>query len=179
MDASTTRRGLLLGAAASLLPGWAAAAQKALTIDLVHQSAGERLRILYYLDGRVDAGALARIDWFLRDRHVGQAIQIDRHLIYGLSIVQYFVTAYGGAERPISVLSGYRSAETNRRLVETGGAAVNSFHITGQAIDFRMEGVPTAGLARLARALGAGGIGIYPQANFVHMDTGPKRGWVR
>jgi uncharacterized protein YcbK (DUF882 family) len=32
-------------------------------------------------------------------------------------------------------------------------------------------------LARTARALGAGGVGVYRSSSFIHVDTGPVRTW--
>ena len=79
---------------------------------------------------------------------------------------------------PISVISGYRSEATNRMLAKkNAGVARNSYHIRGQAIDFRIEGVETSVIRDMGIRLRVGGVGFYKKSNFVHLDTGPKRHW--
>jgi uncharacterized protein YcbK (DUF882 family) len=78
--------------------------------------------------------------------------------------------------RPILVTSGYRTEATNERLRRQGiDAARNSFHLRGCAVDIQMPGVAPASMADLGSLLGLGGVGVY--ANFVHLDTGPRRTW--
>ena len=83
------------------------------------------------------------------------------------------------ADGTIEVISGFRSAETNERLRRRGGGGVasRSLHLQGRALDLRMEGVPLARLRDAALELQAGGVGFYPESNFVHIDTGRVRRW--
>jgi uncharacterized protein YcbK (DUF882 family) len=55
--------------------------------------------------------------------------------------------------------------------------SAHSLHMTGQAVDIRLPGVPLASLRNAALALKAGGVGYYPQSDFVHVDVGPVRTW--
>nr|WP_247896335.1 DUF882 domain-containing protein [Azospirillum argentinense] len=55
--------------------------------------------------------------------------------------------------------------------------AQNSFHMQGKAIDLRVPGLPLRTLQRAALSLRGGGVGYYPDSNFVHVDVGPKRQW--
>jgi uncharacterized protein YcbK (DUF882 family) len=50
-------------------------------------------------------------------------------------------------------------------------------HIEGKASDIRIQGVELRDLHRAALSLAAGGVGYYPQSNFVHVDTGRVRRW--
>ena len=77
------------------------------------------------------------------------------------------------------IISGYRSPVTNSMLRKTGGGGVakRSLHMEGRAIDIRLVGVDTARLRDAALALGAGGVGFYPESDFLHIDTGPVRSW--
>ncbi len=80
--------------------------------------------------------------------------------------------------RPLEVICGYRSPETNARLAAVNpGVARNSFHVRGQACDIRMPGVEIGRLHEAALALRAGGVGYYPRSGFIHVDTGPVRTW--
>ena len=90
----------------------------------------------------------------------------------------YLVNTKLNNNHPISVISGYRSVETNRMLAEMNpGVARNSYHTKGQAIDLRIEGIETSAIRDMGIRLRVGGVGFYKKSNFVHLDTGPRRHW--
>ncbi|MND03666.1 Peptidase M15 [compost metagenome] len=62
-------------------------------------------------------------------------------------------------------------------VATTDGVSSNSLHMRGKAIDVRLAGVPLARLRDLALARAAGGVGYYPDSNFVHLDVGRPRSW--
>jgi hypothetical protein len=81
--------------------------------------------------------------------------------------------------RQLNVNSGYRSPEYNASL---RGAARNSYHMQGMAMDISWAGINSETreeFVRIARSNGFRGIGRYgPSAgNFVHIDIGPERTW--
>jgi uncharacterized protein YcbK (DUF882 family) len=84
-------------------------------------------------------------------------------------------------DAPFHIISGYRSPHTNALLRERGGAstgvASHSLHMVGQAIDIRVPGVRLEHLRNAAKALKIGGVGFYPDLNFVHVDVGRVRYW--
>jgi uncharacterized protein YcbK (DUF882 family) len=45
------------------------------------------------------------------------------------------------------------------------------------AIDIRMHGTPLPKIHNVALAMKRGGVGYYPDSEFVHMDVGPIRKW--
>jgi uncharacterized protein YcbK (DUF882 family) len=47
----------------------------------------------------------------------------------------------------------------------------------GRAIDVRLPGIALADLRDAALLLKAGGVGYYPDQQFVHIDTGRVRHW--
>ena len=59
----------------------------------------------------------------------------------------------------------------------TEGVAPNSLHLEGRAVDVRLSGVATARLRDAALDLARGGVGYYPQSDFIHLDTGRVRSW--
>jgi uncharacterized protein YcbK (DUF882 family) len=83
------------------------------------------------------------------------------------------------SDATIEVISGYRSPATNERLRRRGGGGVasRSLHLQGRALDIRMVGVPLSILRDAALDLRAGGVGFYPESNFLHIDTGTVRRW--
>jgi uncharacterized protein YcbK (DUF882 family) len=109
---------------------------------------------------------------FLRDLHSGQKTQIDVGVIDFLADV---LDAVG--ETKATILSAYRTAETNEMLARTTfGVAEHSQHIVGRALDIRLETRLSDAMTR-ARAMQRGGVGWYPHSRFIHIDTGPIRNW--
>ena len=112
----------------------------------------------------------------LRDNHVAPSqgnVYISIRLIETLWAVQQ-VLAQQGVRAPIVVHSGYRTPETNAR---TEGAAYNSLHMYGMAVDFDVPGVGIGDLADICWSCpGAGGVGSYA-GGWVHLDTGSHRFW--
>jgi uncharacterized protein YcbK (DUF882 family) len=179
---SWNRRRVLLGgalagiAAGGLLRGACAAAQSETVrrIALLNLHTDEHLEIEYFRDGVYNAAALARIEHVLRDFRTGAAHDIDPLLMDYLGEV----AAKLGKEPRFSVISGYRSPETNARLHErSAGVAQHSLHMQGRAIDVRMAGIDCADLATWALTLQRGGVGYYHASDFVHLDTGAFRTW--
>ena len=143
-------------------------------IALNNLHTGERLEIEYFRDEAYIPAALAAIEVLLRDFRNGDKHAIDPKLMDYL----VDVAAQVGAPAAYSVISGYRSPETNERLHErSSGVAQKSLHMQGRAIDVRMTGVDCADLAARAEGLKRGGVGYYRGSNFVHLDTGAFRTW--
>jgi uncharacterized protein YcbK (DUF882 family) len=55
--------------------------------------------------------------------------------------------------------------------------AVNSFHMKGMATDIRLQNVDLSKLHKAALSLQKGGVGYYPESDFIHVDVGPVRSW--
>jgi uncharacterized protein YcbK (DUF882 family) len=149
----------------------AAAAKR---IALLNLHTGERLDIEYFRNGAHLPEALSAIEVLLRDFRTGERHAIDPDLMDYLVQVAH----RSGVDPAFSVISGYRSPQTNARLREqSGGVARHSLHIEGRAIDVRINGVDCADLAAHALDLQRGGVGYYRASNFVHLDTGAFRTW--
>ena len=73
---------------------------------------------------------------------------------------------------PVRVNSTCRSRAHNARV----GGARRSFHLTGNAADFRISSEPRAVLAFLRERKDVGGLKHYGHGVF-HIDTGPRRTW--
>jgi uncharacterized protein YcbK (DUF882 family) len=143
-------------------------------IALLNLHTDERLDIEYFRDGVHVPAALSAIEVLLRDFRTGERHPIDPGLMDYL--VQVAQTA--GVDPKFSVISGYRSPQTNARLHErSAGVARHSLHIEGRAIDVRMAGIDCADLAAHALGLKRGGVGYYRASDFVHLDTGAFRTW--
>lgn len=143
-------------------------------LSFLNLHTGERLRTVYWQDGRYLPESLTDIDYLLRDFRTGDIKPIDTRLLDLLTEVN----AQTGASEPLHVISGYRSPETNAMLAaRSGGVAKNSYHLKGMAIDVRLPGCALKRLRSVGISLQRGGVGYYPKSNFVHLDTGPVRTW--
>ncbi|MEP6885554.1 MAG: DUF882 domain-containing protein [Gammaproteobacteria bacterium] len=143
-------------------------------IALLNLHTDERLEIEYSRDGTYVSEALSAIQVLLRDFRTGEQHVIDPSLLDYLVEVAHRV----GADPVFSVISGYRSPQTNAAMHEkSAGVAQHSLHMEGRAIDVRMTGINCADLAARAEDLQRGGVGYYRASNFVHLDTGAFRIW--
>jgi uncharacterized protein YcbK (DUF882 family) len=148
------------------------------TISLHHIHTNEDIAITYKRDGRYDEAALDKLNWFLRDWRRNQVIRMDPQLID----LAWEVQRETGSTRPIWVVCGYRSPETNAMLRRrSSGVARFSQHMLGHAMDFYVPGVRLEELRVIGLRLQRGGVGFYPSSGspFVHMDTGGVRMWPR
>jgi len=170
-----TRRkmfGMGLAAAGSLmLPAPAIASSRgAHSLRMTNGNTGETFRHTLIADGRWVPQALAEFDWFARDWREDAEYPIDP----GSLAVMIKLQKMMDTSEPMVLLSGYRTPQTNRKL---RGAAKNSLHLRGLAIDITQPGRNLRDLHRAAVSLKAGGVGYYPNNNFVHIDSGRLRHW--
>jgi uncharacterized protein YcbK (DUF882 family) len=157
--------------APATLRGPAAAPRRAYLHDL---HTGDTLDEVYFADGRYVPGALAAAMGVLRDWRNGEEHTIDP----GLFDVLHNLRTKTEASAPFQIISGYRSPATNAKMhAESHEVAAKSQHTFGKALDIRIEGVDLARLHQAALSLNAGGVGYYPQSDFVHVDVGPVRRW--
>ena len=143
-------------------------------IALLNLHTDERLSVEYFRDGAYLPNALSSIESCLRDFRTGQRHIIDPSLMDYLVQVAHSL----GVEPAFSVISGYRSPQTNAYLhAKSAEVSQHSLHMQGRAIDVRIAGVDCASLAAHALDLKRGGVGYYRASDFVHLDTGAFRTW--
>lgn len=170
--------GAAVGAGLTAAPmlGWAEpltdATMRSVAMNNLHT--GESIEAVYWADGDYIPDVLDAVNYHLRDYRTGDVHQIDPRLLDLLDAVN---TATGTKGR-FEVISGYRSAATNAMLRERSEeVAKKSFHMSGMAIDVRLPDVDLSRLHGAVLSLDRGGVGYYPESNFVHMDVGPRRCW--
>ena len=144
------------------------------SIHLVHTQTGDKLKLTYFEKGRYINNALHEINHLLRDYHTNDVHPMDTALIDQL----YDLKQTLGINQPIQVVSAYRAPETNAALRRiSSGVAEHSYHMQGRAIDIRIEGLQAHVIKKAALSMARGGVGYYPESNFVHLDTGDIRSW--
>ena len=78
----------------------------------------------------------------------------------------------------VMVVSAFRHPKYNLILRKKGHqVARDSQHTHGNAVDFYLPKVPTMTLHAWAKSQAIGGVGLYLDSGFVHMDTGKIRFW--
>jgi len=128
---------------------------------------GESLTLRYY--GYLSSAEHAAFNNLARDRRQNISSMMDGALI---DILQRIVkkSGQGGS---FMLLSGFRTRATNAILP---GAAANSFHLAGQALDISRDGMTVMEMGT-SLTQHSGGLGLYGDNGFVHIDTGPNRRW--
>jgi uncharacterized protein YcbK (DUF882 family) len=120
----------------------------------------EQLKVnIYNDDGSYNVDSLRAVSHVLRCKRTDAEKDMEPRLLTVLSIIY---DHFGG--KPLQVVSGYR----NQRKV-------TSYHFKGSASDIRIPGVKPLKVRNFAETLDAGGmgIGLYPRAEFVHVDVRP------
>jgi uncharacterized protein YcbK (DUF882 family) len=144
-------------------------------LRMFHTHTGEHIDVIYRQGSAYDPEALKKLDAFLRDSRTGDVHAFDPRLF---DLLSDLTAAAGQPDGEINVICGYRTPVTNEYLrAHTTGVAKNSLHMQAEAIDIRLPGVKTSHLRELALQLGRGGVGFYPESDFIHVDVGPVRHW--
>ncbi len=136
---------------------------------------GERMRIrVIGAEGQVLEAGRKKLAYMLRSGPDDLQRLPDKRLVKLL----YHTAAHFGRQREVVLISGHRSAPFNKlRTTQSKQVSKKSRHVRGQAIDFRISGVAITTLYRWLKKKRWGGLGLYPDSNFVHLDTGPVRLW--
>lgn len=127
--------------------------------------------------GNYDRHILSSLDWVFRCNYDQAYLPMD---LWVVELLNYVSKHLG--DPLIRIHSGYRTPEYNAMLCRRSeGVARNSLHMYGQAIDFSVPGLPIKKLCQVAmfarNRMGYGGIGYYPGAGFIHLDSGRHRTW--
>ena len=118
----------------------------------------------------------ATADRFLRDHYTNSPGKMEPKLI------EIVVAAAQSFNSPtVTVVSGFRHPKYNLILRKKGHqVARDSQHTHGNAVDFYIAPQSTARTLELhtwAKDQKIGGVGLYLDSGFVHMDTGKIRFW--
>lgn len=132
-------------------------------VTLYRVATRERMRVRFLSrNGRPRRAAVRRLTEFLRDRRSGSTHPPSTRLIQLLSRIS---DHFGG--RVVHIMSGFRPPGTNTRE--------SSRHVTGDAVDLKVQGVPNRTLIEFLRTLPECGVGFYPNSSFVHFDVRERR----
>ena len=122
-------------------------------IDVIGQRPGTRASLRLYADaGEIDDTARAEFERVA-------AHDDEPHALAARLEQLVFKAAYRFKGAPVDVVSSWRQHAGR--------------HSSGEALDFKLRGVPAATLAAYLRGLSRVGVGIYthPRTQFVHLDV--------
>jgi uncharacterized protein YcbK (DUF882 family) len=169
-----SRRSFLgyIGAATTTLavPNTVLAASSSHRLNLTNPHTGEAFKKTIIRDNTWVEDAFKQFGVFARDWRQKEVVDIHPNAILILLKLQKMM----GTDEPMVLLSGYRSLTTNNSLP---GAATNSLHLKGWAMDITQPGRSVNRLHSAAMSLKAGGVGKYTRESFVHIDCGTQRSW--
>lgn len=135
---------------------------------------GERIDMIYWIEGEYIGDAVKEVNHFMRDWRTDGVKSMDLRTIDIMAASHNLLDV----NEPYMLLSGYRSPQTNAMLrSRSRGVAKNSLHMRGQAADLRLSSRSVNQMAKAAIACQGGGVGRYSGSNFVHMDCGVVRSW--
>jgi uncharacterized protein YcbK (DUF882 family) len=153
------------------LPGGGAGRPRELWIT--RPQAQESARAVYWADGALQIEGYRAINRIYRDLYAGLERPIALGLL-NLNCAMQRAIAQIGPARPMVLLSGFRTVETNRRV----GGVEPSSHFVGEADDYIYPGLSFEDNLRLACLFQVGGLGVYPDRGSLHKDLGRWRVWV-
>jgi|GEM_PF-3141394 len=104
--------------------------------------------------------AIAAMKDFLRDRITQESVDIHPKLV---RLLYEMAKSFGNV---LYVTSGYRHPGN--------GTKPTSYHVKGMAADVKHPEVSGEELMEFAIAWGAGGVGLYPESNSIHVDVREK-----
>ena len=143
-------------------------------LRMISPRTGEKMDTIYWIEGEYIGEAVQEISTFMRDWRRNEAKAIDTRTIDIMAAAHNLM----GTTEPYTLLSGYRSPQTNAMLrSRSSGVAKHSLHLTGKAADLRMGSRSVNQMSQAAIACRAGGVGRYSRSDFVHMDCGVVRSW--
>lgn len=143
-------------------------------LDFLHLHTGESLSTTFFSGNQFVATEMSDVNYLLRDHHNGEVYDMNPELLNLL----YDVRSALGTQKPIHVISAYRSPATNEKLRKNSTkVAKKSLHMQGKAIDIRIPGVDVKDIHQAALAVKGGGVGLYTRSDFVHLDVGRVRRW--
>jgi uncharacterized protein YcbK (DUF882 family) len=142
-------------------------------LRITRPQAQESVRAVYWADGELQPEGYRAINRIYRDVQAG----MERPIALGLLNLNYVLqcaVALHWSPRPMVLLSGFRTPQTNRKV----GGVEPSVHCAGEADDYIYAGLSFEDNVRLARLFLVGGLGVYPDRGSLHKDLGRSRIWV-
>lgn len=143
-------------------------------LNVINSHTSERLNCVYWIEGEYVPEALAAFNYILRDWRENLIEPIDTRTLDIMAATHRRLES----SEPFHIISGYRCAKTNAMLAgRSRGVASKSYHVRAMAVDLSLKSRTVWEVAKAAKSLGQGGVGMYSRSKFTHVDSGPVREW--
>ncbi len=116
-------------------------------LHLHHLHTGETLDVVYRIGDTYIPGAIAKLNYFLRDHRTNDVSHYD---VKEFDLLHSVMGKLGKPDGVIDIVCGYRTPWSNnflRTRSASTGVAKNSQHMQAKAIDIRVPGVATSDAA--------------------------------
>jgi uncharacterized protein YcbK (DUF882 family) len=137
-------------------------------LQIRHAANGRRFSGIWHDGQAPDPVAMAELSEVLADTRSGRVRPFDAD-----AIAIAWELAQKQRVNELMVLSGFRTPETNRAVNGAG----DSQHLIAAALDVAVPAARYGAFSEAAIRLGKGGVGLYRNHGFVHLDSGPVRRW--
>ncbi|HEY4038109.1 MAG TPA: DUF882 domain-containing protein [Burkholderiaceae bacterium] len=161
------------GTVAGAVPSRSACSRWPRELWITRPDAQESTRAVYWADGALQPEGYRAINRIYRDLQANIERPISVRLL-NLNYVLQCAVAQRWSPRPMVLLSGFRTPQTNQRV----GGVEPSVHFAGEADDYIYSGLSFGDNLRLARWFQVGGLGVYPDRGSLHKDLGRSRTWI-
>jgi len=143
-------------------------------LNLVRPDTGERIDVIYWIDGNYIAESIEELSYFCRDRETNTVHSIDTRVI-DIAAATYHLL---DPDEPYILNRGFVSDPRQVTNGENPEAKPNgSFHANGTALDVSLNSRSVSQISRAAISCKAGGVGSYSKQNYVHIDCNEIREW--
>ena len=143
-------------------------------LSVVRPDTGERIDVIYWIDGNYIAEAIEELSYFCRDRETNTVHSIDTRVI-DIAAATYNLL---DPDEPYILNRGYVSDPRQVTNGDNPEAKPNgSFHANGTALDVSLNSRSVSQISRAAISCKAGGVGSYSKQNYVHIDCNEIREW--
>jgi uncharacterized protein YcbK (DUF882 family) len=144
------------------------------TFNAVRPDTGERLIMIYWIEGNYLAEAIEEFSYFCRDLETNAIHSMDPRVL-DIAAATYHLL---DPDEPLILKRGFVSDPRQVTNGDNPEAKPNgSFHANGTALDVSLNSRSVSQISRAAISCNAGGVGRYSKQNYVHIDCNEIREW--
>ena len=143
-------------------------------LSLVRPDTGERIYVIYWIDGNYIAEAIEDLSYFCRDVATNTVQAVDPRVIDIAAATLNLLDT----NEPYTLHRGFVLDRFQVRDGHFSEAQPNDLHhARGEALDVSLSSRSINQISAAAIRCNAGGVGSYPTRQYVHMDCGEVRNW--
>jgi len=143
-------------------------------LSLVRPDTGERIYVIYWIDGNYIAEAIEDLSYFCRDVATNTVQAVDPRVIDIAAATLNLLDT----NEPYTLHRGFVLDRFQVRDGHFSEAQPNDLHhARGEALDVSLSSRSINQISAAAIRCNAGGVGSYPTRQYVHIDCGEVRNW--